>query len=129
MPTLVGMDLPRAHQGGRLPGRAARVFHTTRGKRWELGVDKWVRALPYKRFQGWLFFVHIQDCFPHGTWRAMGTWCGQVGASVAAQAFRDVVKIYPPRAVPTKVGTYLAGTPWFSTPRVESGGGLVWTSG
>lgn len=59
----------------------------------------------------------------------MGTWCGQVGASVAAQAFQGVVKIWPCRAVPTKVGTHQAGYPWFSTPRVESDGGLVWTSG
>ncbi|HGM4736924.1 TPA: hypothetical protein ACKPYB_003510, partial [Stenotrophomonas maltophilia] len=27
------------------------VFHTVRGERWELDVDKWVRALQRRRFE------------------------------------------------------------------------------
>ena len=54
--------------------------------------------------------------FPHRTWKAVGTWCGQVGSSVAVQAFPDVVIFCPrPRL--------------FSTRYVESDGNLMWTSG
>jgi len=34
---------------------------------------------------------------PHPTWRGVGVWCGQVGASQPPQGFRDVV-IFCPRA-------------------------------
>ena len=117
---------------------------------------------------GWAT-TRARQGFPHDAWKAMGTWCGQVGASIAAQAFTDVVIFCPgpdlfstrcvesdgnlvwtsgcercSAGVPER-GENLSTprldgsgsepipaewdpTPWFSTPRVESGGGLVWTS-
>ncbi|MNI97800.1 hypothetical protein D3C73_1565160 [compost metagenome] len=33
--------------------------------------------------------------FPHAPWKAMGTRCGQVAVSVAAQTFQGAVKICP----------------------------------
>ena len=35
--------------------RGARVFHTTRGKRWEFAVDKYRRTSHRKRFAAWCF--------------------------------------------------------------------------
>ena len=92
--------------------------------------------------KGGNFLSRQNPGFPHAPWKAMGTRCGQVGGSVATQAFRSMAKIYPHcagnpcRAEPTlgscwhqpSMGSALQRYAGFSTPRVESGGGLVWTS-
>ena len=134
------MDLPRAHQGGRLPEPGMRGepgfgrcppwwawtcraptkvgdYQSTGCERNRVLVDAHLdghgRAARPPR---WATTRARRQGFPHHAWKAMGTWCGQVGASIAVQAFAGVAVFCPRPGL-------------FSTRHVESDGNLVWTSG